>query len=133
MYRTLLVKYYRVPHVRDKKCGFRTTLRSGTVMENSKLPFRYWLIAIHLLSSTKKPFSALELQRQIGHKFYEPVWAMVQKLRLAMGDRDSQYKLDEFVELDEGFFESTKEEESNKLTGKKTEKKRGRGSKKQSL
>jgi transposase-like protein len=115
-----------------KKCGFRTTLRSGTVMENSKLPFRYWLIAIHLLSSIKKPFSALELQRQIGHKFYEPVWAMVQKLRLAMGDRDSQYKLDEFVELDEGFFESIKEEEVDELTGKKAAKKRGRGSQKQS-
>ena len=115
-----------------KKCGFRTTLRSGTVMENSKLPFRYWLIAMHLLSSVKKPFSTLELQRQIGHKFYEPIWEMVQKLRLAMGDRDSQYQLNEFVELDEGFFESTKEAEVDELTGKKAEKKRGRGSQKQS-
>jgi transposase-like protein len=115
-----------------KKCGFRTTLRSGTVMENSKLPFRYWLIAMLLISNVKKPFSTLELQRQIGHKFYEPIWEMVQKLRLAMGDRDSQYKLDEFVELDEGFFESTKEEEVNEFTGEKPAKKRGRGSQKQS-
>ena len=87
---------------------------------------------MHLLSSVKKPFSTLELQRQIGHKFYEPIWEMVQKLRLAMGDRDSQYKLDEFVELDEGFFESNKEEEVNELTGKKADKKRGRGSQRQS-
>lgn len=115
-----------------KKCSFRTTIRSGTVMENSKLPFRYWLIAMLLISNVKKPFSTLELQRQIGHKFYEPIWEMVQKLRLAMGDRDSQYKLDEFVELDEGFFESTKEEEINEFTGEKPAKKRGRGSQKQS-
>lgn len=30
-----------------KHCGFRTTLRSGTVMHASKLPFRYWFIAMH--------------------------------------------------------------------------------------
>ena len=114
-----------------KKCGFRTTLRIGTVMENSKLPFRYWFIAIHLVSSVKKPFSTLELQRQIGHKFYEPIWEMVQKLRLAMGERDSMYKLDEVVELDEGFFESTQEAQADELTGKKAAKKRGRGSQKQ--
>ena len=101
-------------------------------MENSKPPFRYWFIVMHLLTSTKKTFSALELQRQIGHKFYEPVWAMLQKLRLAMGERDSHYKLEEIVELDEGFFESTERVEPNELTGKKPENKRGRGSEKQS-
>ena len=115
-----------------KKCEFRTTLRSGTVMESSKLPFRYWFIAMHLLTSTKKTFSALELQRQIGHKFYEPVWAMLQKLRLAMGERDNQYKLENIVELDEGFFESTEQVQPHELTGKKPAKKRGRGSQKQS-
>ena len=25
-----------------KKCKFRTTLRSGTIMQASKLPFSYW-------------------------------------------------------------------------------------------
>jgi len=44
-----------------------------TVMHDSQLPFRYWLIATHLLTSTKKSFSAAELQRQLGHKRYEPI------------------------------------------------------------
>jgi ribosomal protein L37E len=35
-------------------CGFRTTLRSGTLLQNSHLPYSYWFIAIHLLTSTKK-------------------------------------------------------------------------------
>jgi hypothetical protein len=56
-------------------------------MHGSQLPFRYWFIAIHLLSSTKKTFSALELQRQLGHSTYNPKWAMLHKLRLAMGKR----------------------------------------------
>jgi transposase-like protein len=111
-----------------KKCKTRTSLRSGTVMQASNLPFRYWFIAFHLLTATKKSFSALELQRQIGHKFYEPIWYMMQKIRITMGSRDSKYQLDKIVELDEGFFESVDTEKNEK----DEKKKRGRGSQKQS-
>ena len=106
-----------------KKCGFRTTLRSGTVMHGSKLPFRYWFIAMHLLTSTKKSFSAKEVQRQLSHKRYEPIWGMLHKLRQAMGNRDGRYQLSGQIELDEGFF-STEIPDGEK--GKPL--KRGRGS-----
>lgn len=112
-----------------KKCKARTTLRSGTVMHASNLPFRYWFIAMHLLTGTKKTFSALELQRQIGHKFYEPIWYMMQKLRATMGVRDDNYQLNKIVELDEGFFESVDTDEDPDK--KSIPKKRGRGSQKQ--
>ena len=109
-----------------KKCSHRTTLKSGTVMHNSKLPFQYWFIAMHLITSTKKSFSAKEIQRQIGHKRYEPIWAMVHKLRIVMGLRDDEYMLNDEVELDEGFFETVS------ITRDKTKPlKRGRGSEKQ--
>lgn len=114
-----------------KKCRWRTTLRSGTVMENSKLPFQYWYIAMHLLTSTKKSFSALELQSQIGHKRYEPIWELMHKLRLAMGKRDQRYQLDGQVEIDEGFFEVVHSPETDSLTGEQEELKRGRGSQRQ--
>ena len=52
-----------------KHCKTRTTLKSGTVMHKSKLPFRYWFIAMHLLTSTKKTFSAKEIQRQLGNRY----------------------------------------------------------------
>lgn len=76
-----------------KRCSHRTTLKSGTVMQSSKLPFQHWFIAMHLITSTKKSFSAKEIQRQIGHNRYEPIWAMVHKLRCVMGLRDDEYKL----------------------------------------
>ncbi|HRG87613.1 MAG TPA: IS1595 family transposase [Chitinophagales bacterium] len=88
-----------------KRCGFRTTLRSGTIMESSKLLYRYWMIAMGLITATKKSFSALEIQRQLDHKRYEPIWFMLYKIRVAMGRRDDKYKLDGFIEIDEGFFE----------------------------
>jgi len=109
-----------------KKCSHRTTLKSGTVMQSSKLPFQYWFIAMHFITSTKKSFSSKEIQRQIGHKRYEPIWAMVHKLRLVMGLRDDKYTLSDEVELDEGFFETVS------ITRDKSEPlKRGRGSQRQ--
>lgn len=110
-----------------KSCQFRTTLKSGTVMHGSKLPFQYWFIAMHLLTSTKKTFSAKEVQRQIGHKRYEPIWAMMHKIRSVMGLRDDQYTLKDEIELDDGFFETVS-------VGRDIEEplKRGRGSQRQS-
>ena len=72
-----------------KSCKTRTTLKSGTVMHKSKLPFRYWFVTMHLLTATKKSFSAKEIQRQLGHKRYHPIWHMVHKLRQSMGKRDA--------------------------------------------
>lgn len=98
-------------------CGHETTLRSGTVMHGSNLPLLYWFTAIHLLTSTKKTFSAKEMQRQLGHKRYQPIWEMMHKLRSVMGERDAKYELKDCIELDEGYFGingKTEEDESLK-------------------
>lgn len=108
-----------------KSCGFRTTLRSGTVMQDSKLPFMKWYMAMIFMSATKKGFSAAEMQRQIGHKRYEPIWAMVHKLRAVMGKREDLYKLKDIIEFDEGHFEvATSQKKRQNL-------KRGKGSQRQ--
>ena len=110
-----------------KRCGYRQSLKANTVMHKSKLPFRYWFMAMHLLTSTKKSFSAKELQRQLGHKRYHPIWHMLHKLREAMGKRDGEYVLAGRMELDEVYFSTeTPKEEKNKPL------KRGRGSQKKS-
>lgn len=110
-----------------KKCGYRTSLRSGTAMKNSHLPYLYWFKSIHLLTATKKTFSANQVQRQLKHNRYEPIWSMLHQIRKAMGKRDSKYNLTEFIEIDEGFFETIKQDEIEEAVPKK----RGRGSQKQ--
>lgn len=110
-----------------KSCSFRTSLRSGTVMEGSKLPYSYWLAGMQFLTATKKSFSAKYIQEELGHKRYEPIWAMLHKLRMVMGHRDKLYRLTEYVEMDEGFFESADKKDKNDEGNKK----RGRGSKRQ--
>ena len=59
---------------------------------------------MHLLTSTKKTLSAAELQRQLGHKRYQPIWEMLHKLRSVMDQRNGEYKLSDTIELDEGYF-----------------------------
>ncbi|MBV7439796.1 IS1595 family transposase, partial [Weeksellaceae bacterium TAE3-ERU29] len=83
-----------------KKCRSRTSLKSGTIMENSNLSFLVWYKTIFLMSTTKKGFSAKEIQRQLALKRYEPVWAMVHKIRKAMGKRDARYTLEGMIEMD---------------------------------
>ncbi len=87
-----------------KKCKTRTTLRSGTIMHKSKLPYRYWFITMCLLTSVKKHFSAKEIQRQLNHSRYAPIWQMVQKLRAIMGKKNEEYILAGNIEMTEHFF-----------------------------
>lgn len=119
-----------------KKCGTRKSLRSGTVMENSNLPFQYWMLCIELMSLTKKSFSALEMQRMLGHKRYEPIWFMMHKIRRVMSKRDEKYQLKGSLEFDEGFFERVDnidviKEGEDTIDNKNPGKKRGRGSERQ--
>ena len=103
-----------------KICRSRTSLKSGTIMENSNLSFLIWYKTMFLMSVTKKGFSAKEIQKQLGLKRYEPVWAMVHKLRKAMGNRDAKYTLEGMIEFDEAYFtvESSEIEQEKGIRGK---------------
>lgn len=74
-----------------KFCGHRTSLKSGTVMQKSKLSYRYWFIALYHLSFADKLLSAKELQRQIGHKRYQSIWYLMQKLQKMMASIEFEY------------------------------------------
>ena len=97
---------------RCKECKHSMGLKKGTVMENSNLGFRIWLWGLYLTSLTKKGFSALEVQRLIKHNRYEPIWLMLQKIRISMGHRDDKYSLDGYIEMDEGFFEGHRKKDT---------------------
>lgn len=74
-----------------------------------------WYKAMLLMSATKNGFSAKEMQKQLGLMRYEPVWALMHKLRIAMGKRDEKYTLDCMIEMNEVYFtfESTQIEQKN--------------------
>ena len=108
------------------QCRFRTTLKSGTVMENSRLSFQKWFLIMLFMTATKKGISASELQRQTGHKYYDAIWSIMHRIRERMGKRDALYTLSDMIEFDEGYFEH----EVPKTV--KSNLKRGKGSQRQS-
>jgi hypothetical protein len=103
-----------------KSCKFRTTLRSGTIMENSNLPLRTWYLAMAFMSFSKKGISAKELQRQLNHNRYNTIWSLMHRIRNAMGNRDNLYMLEGMIEYDEAYFV--------KVTPENIKLKRGKGS-----
>lgn len=67
-----------------KKCQFRTTLKSGTILQSSNLTFYTWYKAIFIITQSDKILNSSEVKKILGFKRYEPVWYMMQKIRTLM-------------------------------------------------
>ena len=72
--------YFLCNDCRDKFTG-----RTGTVMERSHIPVHKWLLAIHLMNSSKKGMSAHQLHRMLGVT-YKSAWFLAHRIRAAMTD-----------------------------------------------
>jgi transposase-like protein len=66
-------------------CRDKFTCRTRTVMERSHIPVHKWLLAIHLLNSSKKGMSAHQLHRMLGVT-YKSAWFLAHRIREAMKD-----------------------------------------------
>ena len=70
-----------------KKCGAcrkQFTVTVGTIFEDSHIPLNKWLMAIHLLCSSKKGMSAHQLHRMLGVT-YKSAWFTAHRIRYAAG------------------------------------------------
>lgn len=93
------------PEIKEcASCGKQHRLRTETIFENSKLPLLVWLRALHFVMQDKRGISALQLQRLLGMRSYQTVWAMLLRIRRALGMRDETYQLKGQVELDGAYF-----------------------------
>ena len=88
-----------------KICKFRTSLRSGTIMENSNLPVNYWLFVIFLFEITENAIPALELQKTFGNKRYEPIWLMCKKIKNTPKKDNFSYELSKHIKVWEAIQE----------------------------
>jgi transposase-like protein len=66
-------------------CRDKFAARTGTVMERSHIPVHKWLLAIHLMSASKKGMSAHQLHRMLGIT-YKSAWFLAHRIREAMID-----------------------------------------------
>jgi hypothetical protein len=67
------------------QCRDKFTVRVGTLYERSHIPLHKWLLATHLLTSSKKGMSTHQLHRMLGIT-YKSAWFMTHRIREAMKD-----------------------------------------------
>lgn len=112
-------------YYRCLRCAFDFTVRTGTVMERSKIPLHKWLYSMYLLVTARKGISSMQLAKEIGIT-QKSAWFVLGRLREACGgdgpDGGLQMLRGE-VEVDETFIGG---KEGNKHEHKKL--KQGRGS-----
>lgn len=88
---------------RDCRKPFSVTV--GTLFERSHVPLNKWLLAVHLLCSSKKGMSSHQLMRSLGVT-YKTAWFMAHRIREAMRD-DTPFPMGGEgtpVEVDEAFI-----------------------------
>jgi len=95
-------------HVRKGvwKCGGcrkEFTVTVGTIFENSHIPLHKWLMAYHLLCSSKKGISAHQLHRMLGIT-YKSAWFMAHRIRHSMTQEPLAKLLAGTVEIDETYI-----------------------------
>ncbi|QIG78385.1 IS1595 family transposase [Stakelama tenebrarum] len=69
-------------------CREQFSVTIGTVFERSKVPLNKWLLATHLMVSSKKGMSAHQLHRMLGVT-YKTAWFMAHRIRDAMVSDDN--------------------------------------------
>src|SRR5580698_3289087 len=82
--------------------GYRFSVIAGTIFENTNLPLRQWFKVVHLMTTSKKGISALQIQRRMGFGAYRTAHSMCHKIRAAM--MQPQEKLGGIVEVDETYI-----------------------------
>ena len=86
-----------------RACRKQFTVTVGTVFEDSRIPLSKWLLALHLMASSKKGISAHQLHGNLGLS-YKAAWFMAHRLRYAMDDGPLAELLSGVVEVDETYF-----------------------------
>ncbi len=78
------IKHRTMTH-RCRECPGRTmfTLRKGSVMEGSKLPYRVWAVGLYLFTTNLKGISSMKLHRELGIG-QKAAWFMLHRLREAV-------------------------------------------------
>ena len=92
-------------HWQCYKCAPVTSYRfshiAGTIFENTNKPLREWFRVVHLMLTSKKGISALQIQRVMGFGSYGTAHSMCHKIRAALIEPET--KLGGIVEVDETF------------------------------
>ena len=95
-------------HWQCSKCapgggGYRFSVLVGTIFENTNKPLRDWFKVIHLMLTSKKGMSALQIMRYMGFGSYETALSMCNRIRAGLSEHKPD-RLAGIVEVDETYI-----------------------------
>lgn len=105
---------------RCKDCRKHFSVRIGTILNESKLPLLKWLLAIYILTNTKKGVSSVQLAEYLGVT-QKTAWFLAHRIRETW--EQNKDRLEGTIEVDETYIGG---KEQNKHNSQKL--KEGRGS-----
>lgn len=111
---------------RCRDCKKQFTVTVGTIFEDSHLPLSTWVKAIHMMATSKKGMSALQLMRNMGLGSYKTAWFMAHRIRYAMKCDPMTGMLKGTVQVDETYVGADRHSK-NIAPDPKKYRKRGRG------
>ena len=113
--RTSEATHKKMPY-RCKDCHSYFSVRTGTLMESSKVSLKKWLWAIYLHLTNLKGISSMKLHRDIGVS-QPTAWFMLQRIRKAFEDNDDP-PFRGPVEMDETYFGGKERKKHNSKKAK---------------
>lgn len=98
-------------------CRYQFSVTTGTIMHDSKLPLRKWMVAIYLIVESKKSLSAAQLGRKLNVQ-YRTAWYLAQRIREAL--KTPGALLSGIIEVDETWIGGKAEGKGKGFKGNKT-------------
>lgn len=99
-----------------KGCRKPFTVTVGTIFERSHVKLREWVIAFHLMCSSKKGVSAHQIHRSLGVT-YKTAWFICHRIRHAMAKGSFDSKMAGTVEADETYVGGKQRASKRKVEG----------------
>jgi hypothetical protein len=82
--------------------AYRFSHIAGTIFENTNKPLREWFRVVHMMMTSKKGVSALQVQRVMGFGSYQTAHYMCHRIRAGLADEKFR-QLMGVVEIDETY------------------------------
>ena len=87
-------------HWQCHKCGrqgYRFSVITGTIFENTNMPLRTWFRVIHMMLTATKNASALRVHPTIGTGSYKTAWYMCRRIRGHLVDGGSKSRSGKYL------------------------------------